>query len=215
MKITRLKHAGFILEAGGQRLGVDIGDFTGPETMAALTRLTALVVTHQHGDHYAEANVIAAAAPVAAPADVVVLLPKGVEAHTLRLDQTLTLAGFEITPTLADHGPKLSRPIENYGLVIERQGRRIYFVGDMAVATATPPLGPFDLVLISVDGTGFVFNPEQAVAFIRAIGHAGKVMPLHDGDGDEPDHAQRFAELATNDCQTVLLQPGESLEVEQ
>lgn len=213
MRITRLKQADFLVEAGGQRLGVDLGDFTSPETTAALERVGALIASHGHADHYTAANVVAADAPVAAPADVVAVLPAGVEAHTLRLGETLTLAGFEITPTLADHGPKLSRPIENYGLVIEHQGRRVYYVGDMAVAVLPPP-GTFNLVLVSLDGTGFVFDAEQAAAFIRAIGHAGKVTAIHDGDGEEPVHAERFVELAAGFCKPVLVQPGESIDVE-
>lgn len=212
MKITRLAHAGFVVEANGKRIAVDIGDFTSPGTTAALAKLNAIVASHGHADHYTEANVMAAAAPVAAPSDVVALLPRGIKAHTLRLGETLALAGFDITPTLADHGPRLSRPIENYGLVIERDGSRIYYVGDMAVA-APPPAGPFDLVLLSIDGTGFVFNPEQAAAFIQALGHVGKVVPIHDGDGDEPHHAERFAALAMAFCEPVMIVPGQTIEV--
>jgi L-ascorbate metabolism protein UlaG (beta-lactamase superfamily) len=212
MKITRLKHAGFVVEAGGQRLGVDIGDFTSPEVTAKLDKLDVLVASHGHGDHYTLENVIAADAPLAAPADVVAVLPIGMVTHTLRLGRTLTLAGFNITAVAADHGPKLSRPIENYGLVIECHGQRIYYIGDMAVP-AQPPSGPFDLVLVSVDGTGYVFDPKQAAAFVQAIGHAGMVMPIHDGDGDDPSHAERFAELASGFCAPVIVQHGETIEV--
>jgi L-ascorbate metabolism protein UlaG (beta-lactamase superfamily) len=212
MKITRLKHAGFIVEADDQRLGVDVGDFTDPKGLAALGKLDALLASHGHSDHYTEANVLAAAAPVAAPFDVVALLPKGIAAHTLHLGQTLVLAGFSITPTFADHGSKLSSPIENYGLVIERNGCRIYYVGDMAMATPPPP-GPFSLVFIAVDGTGFVFDAEQAADYIRAMGHRGTVVPIHDGDGDEPEHAMRFADLAAGLCEVVLINVGESVEV--
>jgi L-ascorbate metabolism protein UlaG (beta-lactamase superfamily) len=212
MKITRLAHAGFIVDAGDHRLAVDVGDFTSPATTAALGKLDAVVASHGHPDHYYLPNVLAAAAPLAAPADVVAELPESVRTRTLRLGKNMPLAGFGITPTFADHGPKLSRPIENFGLVIEHAGRRIYYIGDSAVPVPPPP-GNFDLVLISVDGTGFVFNAEEAVSFVQALGHRGKVVPIHDGAGDEPQHAERFAALATDVCEPVLIQPGESLKV--
>ncbi|TPQ50982.1 hypothetical protein C2U72_10635, partial [Prosthecomicrobium hirschii] len=138
--------------------------------------------------------------------------PEGTERHTLRVGMTTRLAGFAITPTPADHGPKLTRPIENYGLVIEGAGRRIYFVGDMAVATP-PPDGPFDVILVPVDGGGFVFDPEQAVTFIRTMGHRGMAVPIHDGDPAEPGCLERFEQLAEGICKAVVLKPGESVEV--
>ena len=212
MKLIRSEHSAFILESEGRRLGVDFGIFTPPEKMLELVPLRALCVSHGHSDHFSEVNICAVGVPVAAPADVVALLPESVEANTLRLGTVTLLEGFAITPTPANHGPRLTRPIENYGLVIERAGRRIYYVGDMAVATP-PPNGPFDLVLVPVEGGGFVFDPEQAIAFIRAMDHRGMVVPIHDGDLPEPGCIERFAQLAEGVCKAVVLRTGESLKV--
>lgn len=212
MKLIRYEHSAFVLEAAGQKLGVDIGSFTSTDELRSLLPLHALCVSHGHGDHLSEANVRAAGVPVAAPSDVMSALPAGIETHTLHIGMTTLLAGFAITPTPADHGPKLTRPIENYGLVIERAGRRIYFVGDMAVATP-PPDGPFDIILLPVDGGGFVFDAEQAVAFVRMMGHRGMAVPIHDGDPAEPGCVERFEQLAEGVCKAVILKPGESVEV--
>jgi L-ascorbate metabolism protein UlaG (beta-lactamase superfamily) len=212
MKITRLEHAGFIVEAGGRRLIVDPGDFTSTATIAGLGKIDGVAISHGHGDHFSRDNVMVAAAPVVAPADVATLLPKSLMSGILRLGETLALAGFDITPVLADHGPKLSRAIENYGLVIARTGIRVYYVGD-AARPSPAPSGPFDLVLISIDGTGFVFDAEQASAFVAALDHHDRVVPIHDGAGDEPHHARRFAALASGFCEPVLIDAGESIEV--
>jgi L-ascorbate metabolism protein UlaG (beta-lactamase superfamily) len=212
MKLTRYEHSAFVLEADGQKLGFDLGHFTSTNTLRSLLPLHAMFVSHGHGDHYSEANVRAAGVPVGAPSDVVSVLPPGIETYTLHIGLTVLLAGFAITPTPANHGPKLTRPIENYGFIIERAGRRIYFVGDMAIATP-PPDGYFDLILVPVDGGGFVFDPQQAVAFMRMMSHRGMVVPIHDGDPAEPGCVERFVDLAEGVFKAVVLKPGESVEV--
>lgn len=210
MKLIKHEHSAFVLESGGRRLGVDFGEFTSAEKLMAAMPLDAICVSHIHSDHYSEAHILAAGVPVAAPSDVVAVLPKGIEAEILRPPMVTRLAGFAITPTPANHGPKLSRPIENYGLVVERDRRRIYFVGDMAVATP-PPDGPFDLVLVPVDGGGFVFDAEQAIAFIRSLNHRRITVPIHDGNPAEPDCLKRFERLARGVCEAAILKPGQSV----
>lgn len=214
IKNIRYEHVAFVFEAGGQRLGLDFGAFTSAETLNGLPKLDAVLVSHRHGDHFSEANLRTLGAPVSAPSDVVALLNDGVEAHTLRLGESNLVARFKVTPTQADHGPRVTNPVENYGFVIERDGCRIYFVGDMAVATP-PPDGPFDVVLIPVGGGGFVFDPGQAFGFIKAIGYRGPVVPIHDAGPAEPDCFERFTRLAEGWCEVVVLGVGQSLEVGQ
>ncbi len=212
MNVIKHKHSGFVIEAGGRRLGVDLGDLMTRDEMAVLGPLDAILVSHRHGDHFKPANILTTGAPVALPSDVADQLPAGVETHILRANETLRLAGFEITPGLADHGPRLNVPIENYSLLVRHAGHCLFYTGDAAAFTPPPP-GPFDVVLIPVDGSGFVFSAVQAAEFIRAIGHRGFVVPVHDGDGDEAGHARQFAELVAEICIPVLLSPGDRLEL--
>lgn len=52
MRLTKLEHAALILEKEGSMLIVDPGSFTTPITEAAATDVVAVVITHEHGDHW-------------------------------------------------------------------------------------------------------------------------------------------------------------------
>lgn len=214
MKIQRFEHVAFIFQSADSRIGLDFGACTPAETLAEIPGLDGVLVSHRHGDHFCERNLRALGVPVWAPSDVVALLGEGFQSHTLRLGETTLVAGFQVTPTLADHGPKITSPVENFGLVVEREGKRVYFVGDMAVATP-PPSGPFDVVLIPVAGGGFVFDADEALAFIKSIGHRGRVVPIHDAGPAEPGCIERFAFLAAGWCEVITLNLGESLEIDR
>jgi L-ascorbate metabolism protein UlaG (beta-lactamase superfamily) len=212
MLITRLEHAGLLLEAGEDRLAIDVGEFTTVEGVAALGALSALLVTHQHPDHFDEANIVAAGVEVAAPADVIARLPQALAGREIRAGEALNLAGFRIIPIPVDHGPRLSRPIDNYGLVVERAGRRLWILGDMAVPPPQPPSDHFDHLIISVDTSGYVFTPADAAAYVVALGHRGAVTPIHDG-GEDDRAARDFARLAEGRFRAVLVCVGGSFAV--
>jgi len=69
MQCFRLAHAGLVLEDQGNSLLIDIGDFTSPDELAAAMLaakpIAALVITHEHSDHWTPGHVaqIRAAAP--------------------------------------------------------------------------------------------------------------------------------------------------------
>lgn len=71
MRCFRLSHAGLVIEEGGNSLFIDAGDFTSAEQFDAAIRasdpIVALVITHEHSDHWTSAHVAAmrAAAPAA------------------------------------------------------------------------------------------------------------------------------------------------------
>lgn len=54
MKLTKLEHAGIIIERQGAKLIIDPGKFTTPVTESAGT--VAIVVTHEHDDHWTPAQ---------------------------------------------------------------------------------------------------------------------------------------------------------------
>lgn len=71
MRCFRLAHAGLVLEEQGNSLFIDIGDFTSTDELAAAMLaakpIAALVITHEHADHWTPSHVaqIRAAAPKA------------------------------------------------------------------------------------------------------------------------------------------------------
>ncbi|MEJ3404170.1 MBL fold metallo-hydrolase [Rathayibacter sp. YIM 133350] len=50
MRLMKLEHSTLVLEEGGERLIIDPGSFTTPITEA--TGVVAIVITHEHGDHW-------------------------------------------------------------------------------------------------------------------------------------------------------------------
>ena len=50
MKITKLGHCCLIIEEGGAKILTDPGDYT--ETQNSVRRLTHVLITHEHQDHY-------------------------------------------------------------------------------------------------------------------------------------------------------------------
>ncbi|PDQ35970.1 MAG: MBL fold metallo-hydrolase [Candidatus Lumbricidophila eiseniae] len=79
MRITKLEHSTFVVEELGSKLIVDPGGFTPP--LADLTHVAAVVLTHEHSDHWSNDHLdrISAANP-----GVSVYGPAGVAAAAAR-----------------------------------------------------------------------------------------------------------------------------------
>ena len=210
---TRMEQSTLMIEAMGRALIIDIGTLTPAENLDRLPKLDAALVSHQHGDHFALDHLRAIGAPVYGPADVVMQLYEGMAATVLRPGETVDVAGFAVTPVLADHGPKLSAPIDNLGFVIRWPGHVLYFAGDIA-RSGTPPAGPFDTVVVPVGGAGFVFSAAEALEYLDQIGHRGRVIPVHDTGPSDPDAVARFMDLAPGHLEVTSLDIGDSVEVQ-
>ena len=118
--IIRREQSGLEIHSGGKTLAIDIGTLTPAETVKAMVAPDAILVSHKHADHLGLDHLKILGAPIVAPGDVVELLHDGANATAIRAGQTLDVAGFTVTAIEADHGPKLSAPIENIGF-----GRRL------------------------------------------------------------------------------------------
>lgn len=113
MECCRLSHAGLVIEHHGASLFVDPGDFsTAAELSAAIDRaapIAALIITHEHRDHWTPENV--AAVRAAAP-DAPILTTAGTAA-------TLAEAGIEGARSVVEGDRVTAGPFE-----LEFYGRR-------------------------------------------------------------------------------------------
>jgi L-ascorbate metabolism protein UlaG (beta-lactamase superfamily) len=212
--IIRHEQSGLEIHSRGKTLAIDIGTMTPADTVKAMAAPDAILVSHKHSDHLGLDHLKALGSPIVAPGDVLELLHDSASATAIRAGQTLDVAGFAVTAVEADHGPKLSAPIENFGFIIKfpAGGHTLYFAGDIA-RPGTPPAGKFDIVVLPVGGAGFVFDPAEAVAYLEQIGHRGRVIPVHNSGPCDPDAIARFADLAPAHFEVITLAPGEKVEV--
>lgn len=145
MQITKWEHACFVLEADGRRLVVDPGAFT--NTSFDVDDVVAVVVTHQHADHWTAEQL---ARITAANPDARLFAPAGAAAAASDFSFTVVKDGdtHEVGPfTLAFYGAKhavihSSIPvIDNVG--VEVNGT-VFYPGD---AYTVPPVA-VDLLAI-------------------------------------------------------------------
>ena len=213
--ITRAEQSGVLIASADKNLAIDIGTMTPAETVKAMARPDAVLISHKHGDHFDFDHIKTFGSPIVAPGDVLKLLDDEAVATSIHAGQTMDVASFTVTAVEVDHGPKLSVPIENLGFVIDfpSGSHTLYFTGDIA-RPGTPPLGTFDIVVLPVGGAGFVFDPIEAVAYLQQINHRGRVIPVHDSGPCDPDAVARFADLAPDHLEVITLMPGEKVELQ-
>ena len=149
MRVTKYEHATLRIDESGETLLVDPGTFTAP--LDALTDVVAVVITHEHPDHWTPKHLDrvlrdAPGTPIFAPA--------GVAAAAGDHEITVVAPGDEVTAgrfTLRFFGGAHEvihsslPPIENVGVLVND---RLYYPGDsyfvpegVEVDTLAAPLG--------------------------------------------------------------------------
>lgn len=212
MILTKLKQSGFILTTEtGASIAFDPGSETPTEALSKRAPLSAVFVSHQHTDHLHAPNLAAATSPVFVAADIPPLLEgDGLDVTPLEVGKATAVESYEVTPFIVDHG-EISAPIVNQGFLIEAEGRRILFLGDIAVPGEVPQ-GPFDTVLIPVGG-GKVFSPEEAMTFLGSLGPVSVVLPVHFNGRSSIDTARAFERLASATHDVHVLELDESITI--
>ncbi len=196
MQITWLGHSGFRIEIGDQVLLIDpwlSGNPMFPEARRAeaVAGATAVLVTHGHGDHAADAVAIARAGriPVVGIYDLVGWWQEteGVEAVGFNRGGTVRLGDVAVTMVAASHSSTLRRdgaPAaagSEAGFMIAGEGRTIYVSGDtdvmadMAVFQAlhAPEIG------ILCAGGHFTMDMRRAAYAARTFFAFRTVIPCH------------------------------------
>jgi L-ascorbate metabolism protein UlaG (beta-lactamase superfamily) len=209
MKITKLQQSGFIFEAdNGYKLGLDIGSYT-PEEKLHEIALDAMIVSHIHGDHFSiEAIKQIAPKKLYLNEECIELLGEEEivsEITKVAVGDVITIDGFTVHFFDVDHGPNVKiRPRENFGLLIEIDGKKIYFAGDMFYASG------IDVTTLDVDyalipvGTHYTFGPNEALAFAQQFKNIVNLVPMH--FEQIPETRDQFVQLAiAAGCNTLVL----------
>ncbi len=196
MQLTWLGHSGFRLEIAGQVLLIDpwlTGNpmFPAERRAEAVAGATAILVTHGHGDHSADAVALAkeTGIPVAGIYDLIShwQASEGVEGIGFNKGGTITLGEVRVTMVGAVHSSSLSGPNgpvyagAEAGFMISGEGRTVYVSGDTDV---TADMGVWnDLhhpdVGILCAGGHYTMDMARAAYAARTFFDFRTVVPCH------------------------------------
>jgi L-ascorbate metabolism protein UlaG (beta-lactamase superfamily) len=180
--IEWLGHAGFRIKTSAGWIYVD--PYRAPEGPPA----AAILVTHDHFDHFSRDDVLRIAGKgtmFAGPATVTEQL-RG-NTNSVTPGDVVEIGGVEVLAVAAYNTNKLDsegRPFHSrdagwVGYVIRDGGHRIYHSGDTDVIPEMDEAAGVDVALLPVSGT-YVMTPSEAAEAARRI-DPGVAVPMHWG----------------------------------
>jgi L-ascorbate metabolism protein UlaG (beta-lactamase superfamily) len=182
MRITKFGHACVRVEHDGHTLVIDPGMFTAPE---AVDGADAVLITHEHPDHYLPEHLARTDAPVLTIGAVARRIAQDAPAVAERVTvvapgQSFEAAGLPVRAVGELHAvihPDLPR-FDNSGYVVTLADpaagdQRLFHPGD----ALTPPGEPVDLLCLVVSAPWM--RVAEAVDFARLVG-APRNVAIHD-----------------------------------
>jgi L-ascorbate metabolism protein UlaG (beta-lactamase superfamily) len=176
MELTKHGHACVVLSEDDRRVVIDPGAFTDP---AALDGASAVLVTHEHVDHFSP-DVLRAAMDADPGLEVWTnrsvagqLEGLGSRVHVVGDGDAVTVAGFDVTVHGELHAvihPDLPR-IPNVGFLV---GGLVFHPGD----ALTVPEEPVSTLLLPVHAPWS--KVSEVIDYVRAV-HADQAFAVHDG----------------------------------
>ena len=225
LKLTKLEHAALVLELDGSKLIVDPGVFTRPladsvDGIAGLEKTVAIVLTHEHGDHWTpdQLNGILAKAP-----GIPIFAPSGVaQAVGPDFDVTIVNGGDEVTAgpfTLTFFGEKhavihSSIPvIDNVGVLVSSPltASTLYYPGD----SFTVPTG-IDVDVLAVPVGAPWLKIAEVIDFVLEV-KPRRSFATHEmvlSDAGKGMGGERIAWATEHDGGSfITLTPGETVDL--
>lgn len=211
MKITKREHSCQVIETGGAALVIDPGAFTLP--LDDLTGVVAIVITHEHEDHWTPAHLDAIREM---NPDARIFGPAGVAAAAAEYPVEVVSPGdtVEVDPfTLTFFGGKHaviheSIPvIDNVGVLVNGS---VYYAGDSYALPGVPVE-----VLAAPIGAPWL-KIGEAMDYVAAV-KPSRVYPVHESTlskiGRTMANARLESVVAQWDGEYIALEPGETLDV--
>jgi L-ascorbate metabolism protein UlaG (beta-lactamase superfamily) len=184
MRITKFGHACVRIEHDGTTLVLDPGVFTDPEAVAGAD---AVLITHEHPDHYLPDHLVAADARIftieAVAAKIRDDVPALAERVTVVAPGDVFDAGLRVRAVGELHAvihPEFPR-IHNSGYVVDAGGAKVYHPGD----SLTEPGEQVDVLLVPSSAPWL--KASEAVDFARAV-KAPRNLAIHDRIYTEAAH---------------------------
>jgi len=176
MRLTKFGHACVRIEQDGEAVVIDPGMFTEAD---ALDGATAVLITHQHADHWTPDLLRATDAPIWTIAEVADLIaeeaPDVAERVTVVGPGDAFDAGLEVRTVGELHAvihPLLPR-VHNCGYLVSAGTQLVFHPGD----ALTPPGEPVDIHLAVVSAPWM--RASEGVDFAKMVG-AQRVVAIHD-----------------------------------
>lgn len=176
MRITKFGHACVRIEHDGTTVVLDPGVFTDP---AAVDGADAVLITHEHPDHYLASHLAAVAAPVFTIEAVAARIREDAPAVGERLTVVAPGSSFDVGLPVRAVGelhavihPEYPR-ITNSGYVVDAGGTKVYHPGD----ALTAPGEPVDVLCVPVSAPWM--RVSEAIDFARAV-RAPRNLAIHD-----------------------------------
>jgi L-ascorbate metabolism protein UlaG (beta-lactamase superfamily) len=176
MRITKFGHACVRLETDGHVVVLDPGGFTEPE---AVDGATAVLITHEHADHYSPDHLRRTDAPVFTIAAVAKQIRADAPDVAERLTVVVPGERVEVGVPVQVVGEKHAvihqdyPRFDNSGYVLDIEGQKIYHPGD----SLTPPPEQVDLLLLPVSAPWLKIG--EAIDFGREVA-APMSLAIHD-----------------------------------
>lgn len=231
MEIRWLGHSAFEIKLGTKTILTDpfiSGNPKAGTTLDQITKVDYILLSHGHFDHVGDTVAICkktGARVVAAPELFVALSKQGVEGQFANPGGWSTLdGGIRIAMTPAVHSSSLGLDTGDIsyagspvGLIIEGEGKRIYFAGDTSLcADLKVIVGEYykpDIALLPISGV-FVLDAEEAAVATSWI-KPRVVIPMHYDSLPflpqiDPQEFSRLVSAKAPGTKTVILKQGES-----
>ncbi len=199
MRLKKYEQSGFLLETGnGFKLAIDIGAYTPVHSLDGL-QVDAMLISHIHGDHFS-LDQIKKLAPKQLYMGEECIEASGEEKLSseiveLKEGDIIMIDDIKVQAFQVDHGTNITKiPRQNFGFLIEADGQKIYFAGDMFNASG------IDVANLEVNtacipvGTFYTFGPQEALDFIKQFKKIGKVISMH--YEKKPETQKEFIDLA-------------------